>query len=85
MFYLDTHINGIPCVAKLIHYLDVPGTYDPRAETDVDYYGIKECEFELLDSYGNRAKDLEDMATLEDYERISKEIETTLRELANDS
>lgn len=69
---IETRVSGIPCIAKVTHYTSVRG--NPRADSDWDYTGYTECEFEILDRRGKPAAWLERKVTDDDRQRIEQEI-----------
>jgi len=73
---VDFCLAGIPCKIGVIDYSSVKGSYSYHAPSDVDYYGYTECEWDLLDRKGYRAKWLEykldDDATSDIEQAIAK-------------
>ena len=70
-----TFNDGLPCKIGIIYYNKVnpnPSTWD----SDWDYYGYTECEWELLDRKGYRAKWMDYKLT----EKIEGEIDTFIEE-----
>lgn len=56
--HFDTHVAGIPCQVRIVSYFR-QRPLGPRADSDVGCYGYTECEYELLDRRGYRARWLE--------------------------
>ena len=56
---IEHRIAGIPCLIGVIGYDCVEGSYNYFADSDVDYYGYTESEWDVLDRKGYRAKWLE--------------------------
>jgi len=54
---IETRVAGIPCLIGVIDYVSVPG--DSRADSDWDYYGYVESDWQLLDRRGRPAAWLE--------------------------
>ena len=56
---IDYRIDGIPCLIGVIDFISVEGSGRYDAPSDVDYYGYTECDFDILDRKGYRARWLE--------------------------
>ena len=80
MSEIQTRVAGIPCIAKVTHfYRQAPWRGSAHTcDSDLDYYGYTEREFEILDRRGRPAPWLERKATDADRERVAEEIETQL-------
>lgn len=74
MTEIETRVSGIPCIARVTHYMNQPGSYSRNAASDMDYYGYTECEFEICDRRGRPAPWLEKKMTTNDSDRITTEI-----------
>ena len=75
---LETRIAGIPCLVKVIHYYHQEpdyGTWD----SDMDFYGYTECDYEIYDRKGYRAKWLESKMTSADNDRIVGEVAKSMQ------
>jgi hypothetical protein len=70
---IETRVAGIPCIVGVTHFESVAG--DSRADSDWDYYGYTEAEFEVLDRRGRPAPWLAKKLSSSDESRIEKEIE----------
>jgi len=69
---IETRVAGIPCIVGVTHFESVAG--DSRADSDWDYYGYTEAEFEVLDRRGRPAPWLAKKLTSSDESRIEEEI-----------
>lgn len=72
---IETTIAGIPCLIGVTHYECVRGSYSYNAASDMDYYGYREAEWEVLDRKGYKAAWLERKLTARDHDRINAEID----------
>lgn len=70
---IKTRVAGIPCIIGVTEYNSVAG--DSRADSDWDYNGYTDCEWEVLDRRGRPAPWLTKKVTDEDEAEIEKEIE----------
>lgn len=50
---IETTVAGIPCIIGVTEYSSVAG--DSRADSDWDYYGYTEAEWEVCDRRGRPA------------------------------
>lgn len=70
---LETYVSGIPCLIGVHNFLSVPG--NPSTwDSDWDYYGYTEMDWEILDRKGYKADWLQRKLTKEDESRIEQEI-----------
>lgn len=76
--YLDEipyNLDGIPCILGVLYFLDVAGDYSTW-ESDWDYYGYTEAEYDILDTDGNlnvkMTENLQDNQNLEIKEYLKK-------------
>ena len=69
---IETRVAGIPCIVGVTHFESVAG--DSRADSDWDYYGYTEAEFEVLDRRGRPAPWLANKLTDKEESRIEVEI-----------
>jgi hypothetical protein len=76
---IETRIAGIPCIVGVTHFESVKGSYSYHADSDWDYHGYTECEFEVLDRRGRKAAWLERKLT----DEITSEIESEIAEYFN--
>ena len=51
---IETRVAGIPCIARVTHYFrQAPHRGGAHTcDSDLDYYGYTECEFDILDRRG---------------------------------
>jgi hypothetical protein len=78
----DSTVAGIPCQIGVMRYSHSPGNY--YADSDWDYYGYTESEWEVLDRRGRRAEWLERKMTDSIRDDIEIEVSEWMKELAND-
>lgn len=70
---IKSNISGIPClIGVTTFFIKQPDPY--TWDSDWDYYGYTEIEFDILDRKGYRAPWLERKMTEDDEERIIREI-----------
>lgn len=58
----DVFVDGIPAIAQVTHYHNEPGARGASAhsyDSDADYYGYTELDFEVRDRKGYQARWLE--------------------------
>ena len=67
---IESRVAGIPCIIGVTHFESVKGSFDYHADSDWDYHGYTECEFEMLDRKGYKAKWLESKITQDDESEI---------------
>ena len=77
MTAVQTRVAGIPCIARTKHFFrQAPCRGSAHmCDSDLDYYGYTECDFEILDRRGRPAPWLEHKLTASDVDRILGEIE----------
>ena len=73
----STHIQGIPCQIDVTCFTRVKGSFSRNAESDWDYYGYEEFEFDVYDRKGYPAPWLQRKMTPLDEERIYEEYTTS--------
>lgn len=72
---VEVTVAGIPCQAGVIYFDHTDGSYSYNADSDHDYYGYSEIDWELLDRKGYVAgKWLTDKMTKRDAEEIEEKI-----------
>jgi hypothetical protein len=71
---IESRVAGIPCIIGVTYFDSEEGSYSYHADSDVDYYGYTECEFDVLDRRGRKAAWLERKLTAKDTDRIESEI-----------
>lgn len=64
---METRIAGIPCKVELTHCFIQP-PLGPQCDSDLDCYGYREVEFDVLDRGGRPAPWLE--RKMSDSERV---------------
>ena len=69
---METRVAGIPCTARIIYVSVVKP--NSRADSDMDYYGYSEIDWELCDRRGRPAPWLAKKLTPADTARIENEI-----------
>lgn len=77
----ETKIHGIPCQIDVTNFLVVEGSHSYNADSDWDYYGYTEFEFEVYDRKGYPAAWLERKLTPTDRERIQEEYTKHIRDV----
>jgi hypothetical protein len=70
---IETRVAGIPCIVGVTHFESVAG--DSRADSDWDYYGYTESEWEVCDRRGRPAPWLAKKLTSKIEAEIEAEIE----------
>ena len=79
---IESSISGIPCKIGVTTYFKKeadPYTWD----SDFDYYGYIDCEYDILDRKGYAAHWLEKKLCLADREIIEMKIKDHFKELEN--
>jgi hypothetical protein len=56
---IDSRVAGIPCRIGVTEFNRTGGSYSYNADSDIDYYGYTEMDFEVLDRRGRPAAWLE--------------------------
>jgi hypothetical protein len=69
---INHRVCGIPCRIGVKHYSSVKGSY--TAESDWDFYGYNETDWELLDRKGYRAEWLERKLTTRENDAVEEAI-----------
>lgn len=70
---IETRVAGIPCIIGVSQYSSVAG--DSRADSDWDYYGYTDSEWEVCDRRGRPAPWLAKKLTSKIEAAIEQEIE----------
>lgn len=52
---IQTTIANIPAVIRVHNFVSVRGSHSYNAQSDMDYHGYTECEFEVCDRRGRPA------------------------------
>ena len=55
MTSVSIRVAGIPAIANVLHYERCDGSYSFTADSDIDYYGYTELEYEICDRRGRPA------------------------------
>ena len=71
---IESTVAGIPCIIGATHYDSVEGSYSYNADSDLDYYGYNDAEWEVLDRKGYKAAWLERKLTASDINTIEGQI-----------
>lgn len=71
---IESRVAGIPCIIGVTGYESVKGSYSRNADSDLDYYGYTESNWEVLDRRGRPAPWLAKKMTDKDERRIEDEI-----------
>lgn len=71
---IESRVAGIPCIIGVTHFESVKGSFDYHADSDWDYHGYTDCEFEVLDRRGRKAAWLERKLTDDMTQKIESEI-----------
>lgn len=71
---IKSRVAGIPCIIGVTHFESVKGSFDYHADSDWDYHGYTDCEFEVLDRRGRKAAWLERKLTDDMTQKIESEI-----------
>ena len=75
---VETRVAGIPCIVRVKNFTKVVGSFNRNEESDMDYHGYSDTEWDLLDRRGRRAEWLDKKVTADDIARIEREIEGAL-------
>ncbi len=73
-YVIEYNFKGIPCLIGVTHFLTKkPHSGSPLScDSDMDFYGYTEIEFELLDREGYKADWLEKKLSKEDTDIIEE-------------
>ena len=77
---IEHRVAGIPCLIGVTYYECVRGSFSYNADSDMDYYGYTEAEWDILDRRGRKAPWLERKATSKDIASIEEAISTALED-----
>lgn len=73
-----SRIAGIPCLIGVISYHQQRGSYSYHADSDLDFYGYVEAEWDVLDRNGRAAPWLESKMSRRDEANIYTDISNCL-------
>jgi hypothetical protein len=78
--HIKVYVQGIPCLASVTHFKKQPAFSGPAnaCESDEDYFGFIECEFEILDRNGRPAAWLVRKLTDRDVKSIERAIASSM-------
>ena len=73
---LPSKVAGIPCLINVTYlHIQKPWRGSPHTcDSDLDFYGYEEVEFEVCDQRGRYAEWLEKKMTADDVERIKCQV-----------
>lgn len=76
-------VDGTPCVVKVTYFNKVKPWSGPpeNCQSDLDWYGYTEVEYELYDLQGYRAEWLEDCVDDKTNDEIERQAERHVTEL----
>lgn len=79
---IDASIAGIPCQIGVTHFFCQPPHRGSAhtCDSDWDFYGYTECDFDVLDRKGYPADWLAKKMTDKDEERIKEEVSNHMKE-----
>ena len=66
---IETTVAGIPAQIGVVDFTSVRGSKSRNADSDLDFYGYTEIDFELLDRKGYRAAWLDGKADKQTIEQ----------------
>ena len=77
---VKVRVQGIPCLASVTHFKSQPRFNGPASacDSDEDYFGFTECEFEILDRNGRPASWLARKLTDLDTKSIERAIASSM-------
>lgn len=67
---INARVAGIPCVIGVSHYNCVKGSYSSQEDSDWDYYGYNDAEWDVCDRNGRKAPWLASKMTKSDVVQI---------------
>jgi len=74
---IETTVCGIPAQIGVVHFMEVKPSF--RGDSDLDYYGYSECDWDVLDRKGYKAPWLEKKLTDKERDRIEDKIYEVMR------
>lgn len=79
---VEFRIAGIPCLIGIIDYECQPGSFSYNADSDWDYYGYSNLDYDVLDRKGYKADWLAKKITSQIEVEIEEAVEEYFREEA---
>ena len=76
---IQTTVAGIPAVIRVHNFVSVRGSHSYNAQSDMDYHGYTECEFEVCDRRGRPAPWLARKINAEITARIEETISAYMK------
>lgn len=76
---IQTTIANIPAVIRVHNFVSVRGSHSYNAQSDMDYHGYTECEFEVCDRRGRPAPWLARKINAEITARIEETISAYMK------
>lgn len=70
---VESSIAGIPCLIGIKSYFSKKPDFFSK-DSDVDYYGYTDMDYDILDRKGYRAAWLEKKATEKDIDKIEQDV-----------
>lgn len=80
----ESRVAGIPCIIGVSHYESVQGSYSYHADSDWDYHGYNDADWDVCDRRGRKAPWLTKKLTVSDVNRIEAEIAQRLKNWRDD-
>ena len=74
---IETTVCGIPAQIGVVHFMEVKPGF--RADSDLDFWGYNECDWDVLDRKGHKAPWLEKKITDKERDRIEDKIYEVMR------
>ena len=76
---IKTTVAGIPAVIRVHNFVSVRGSHSYHAQSDMDYHGYTECEWEVCDRRGRPAPWLARKINAEITARIEETISAYMK------
>lgn len=74
-------VHGIPCLIGVKYFHSVSGSYSRTADSDMDYYGYVDCDWDVLDQRGRPAAWLDRKLTNRNRDEITGHIADQMEDL----
>jgi hypothetical protein len=75
IFDVEFRLAGIPCLLRVKHFYKKEGSYDRNEDSDMDYYGYVEADWDICDLRGRLAPWLQRKVTPQIEEAMQSAIE----------